>query len=77
MTSTRSQNYTIMMVGEHGIQAKFKLVVVVLLLSLLSFDVFVPKSAHPLLFWASGLSKNTSISLSRLMCAIYCFTLIK
>ena len=38
MTYTRLQNYTIMMVGEHGIQNS-KLVVVVLLLLLLSFDV--------------------------------------
>ena len=41
MTYTRSQNYTNMVVGEHGIQT-FELVVVVLL----SFDIFVPKSAQ-------------------------------
>ena len=38
-----------MMVGKHGIQT-FEVVVVVLLLLLLSFDVFVPTCAHPLLF---------------------------
>ena len=38
-----------MMVGKHGIQT-IEVVVVVLLLSLLSFEVFVPTSAHPLLF---------------------------
>ena len=51
MTYTLSQNYTNMVVGEHGIQT-FKDVVVVLLVLLvllLSFDVFVPKSTHPLL----------------------------
>ena len=47
---TRSRNYTNKVVGEHGIQ-KFEVVIVVLLLLLLSFDdVFVPTSAHPLLF---------------------------
>ena len=38
-----------MLVGEYRIQT-FKVVVVVLLLLFLSFDVFVPTSAHPLLF---------------------------
>ena len=38
-----------MVVGEHGIQT-FRIVVVMLLLLLLSFDVFVPTSAHSLLF---------------------------
>ena len=47
---TRSQNYTNKMVGKHGIQT-FKVVVVVLLLWLLSFDVFVPRSTHPLLLF--------------------------
>ena len=37
-----------MVVREHGIQT-FEATVVVLLLLLLSFDVFVPASAHPLL----------------------------
>ena len=54
MTYTRSQNYTNMVVDKHGIQT-FEVVVVVLL----SFYVFVPTSAHPLLFWTSGLSKYT------------------
>ena len=38
-----------MVVGEHGMQT-FELLVVVLLLLLLSLDVFVPTSAHPLFF---------------------------
>jgi hypothetical protein len=41
VTYTRLQNYTILVVGEHGIQP-FKVVVVVLLLLLLSFNVFAP-----------------------------------
>ena len=45
MTYTRLHNYTNMVGGEHGIHT-FEVVVVVLL----SFDVFVPKNAHPLLF---------------------------
>jgi hypothetical protein len=49
MTYTRLQNYTNMVVGKHGIQI-FEVVVGVLLLFLLSLDVFVPTSAHPLLF---------------------------
>ena len=39
MTYTRSQHYTNMAVGEHGIQT-FEVVVVALLLVLLLFDVF-------------------------------------
>jgi hypothetical protein len=54
MTNT-TQNYTNMMVGEHGIQT-FEVVVVVLLLLMLLFDVFVPTSAHPLLFLEKWLS---------------------
>ena len=46
---TRSQNYTNMVVGELGIQT-FEVVVVMLMFLLLSFDVFVPTSEHPLLF---------------------------
>jgi hypothetical protein len=43
-----------MMVGEHGIQT-FEVVIIVLLLLLLSFDdIFVPTSAHPLLFLDNG-----------------------
>ena len=45
----RLQNYTNMVAGKYGIQT-FKVVVVVLKLSLLSFDVFVPTTTHPLLF---------------------------
>ena len=44
----RSQNYANMVVGEHGIQRTFKVVVVVLsFLLLLLFDIFVLTSAHP------------------------------
>jgi hypothetical protein len=50
MMYIKSQKYTNMMVGEHGIQT-FKVVVIVLLLLLLLFDVFVPTSAHSLLFF--------------------------
>ena len=39
----------------------FEVVVVVLLLLLLSFDVFVPTSAHPLLFMNSDLSIYASM----------------
>ena len=48
MIFTRLQNYTNVMVGKHGIQT-FKVMVVVLLLFLSSFDVFVLTDAHPLL----------------------------
>jgi hypothetical protein len=49
MTYTRSQNYTNMVVGKHGIQT-FVVVIIVLLLLLLSVDVFVPiLSAHSLI----------------------------
>ena len=62
MTYTKSQNYTNMVDGKHGIQT-FKSVVVVLLLLLLFFDIFVPTSAHPLLFlnkWVVQLYLNDS-----------------
>jgi hypothetical protein len=49
MTHTTSQNYTNMMVDEHGIQIP-KVVVVMLLLLMLSFNIFVPTSAQSLLF---------------------------
>ena len=49
MTYTRSQSYTNMMVGKHGIQM-FKVVFLVVLLLLMFFDVFAPTHAHPLLF---------------------------
>ena len=55
---TRSQNYTNMVVGEHGIQT-FKVALVVLLLLLLLFDVLVPQVHIPYCFSASGLSKYT------------------
>ena len=58
MTCIGSQNYTNLVVGKHGIQTS-EVVIIVLLLLYLSFDAFVPTSAHPLLFWASGLSKYT------------------
>ena len=45
---SRSQNYTNLVVGKHGIQTLD--VVVIILLLLLLFDVFVPTSAHRLLF---------------------------
>ena len=51
VTYIQSQNYTNMVVGEHGIQAlKVVVVVLLLLLLLLLYDVFVPTCAHPLLF---------------------------
>ena len=54
MTYTRSQNYTNMVVGEHGIQT-FKVVVVVLLIS-----EFLALQVHiPYYFRTSGLSKYT------------------
>jgi hypothetical protein len=43
------QNYTSMVVDKHGIQT-FKVLVVVLLLLLLSFDVLVPTNSSPLVF---------------------------
>ena len=49
VTYTRSQNYTNMMVGKHGIQT-FKVMVVVLLFFLLLFIyLLVPTSVQPLL----------------------------
>ena len=47
MTYTKSQNYTNMVVGKHGIQT-MGVVLVVLLFMLLLIDVLVPTSAHPL-----------------------------
>ena len=47
---TRLQNHTNMMVSEHGIKT-FEVMIIVLLCLLLSFDVFVPTSAHPLLMF--------------------------
>jgi hypothetical protein len=48
MLYTRSQNYTNMVDGKHGIQTSE--VMVVVLLFLLPFDVCIPTSAHSLLF---------------------------
>ena len=47
MTYTRLGTYTNMVVGKHGIQ---NIQSSGLLLLLLFFDIFVPTSAHPLLF---------------------------
>jgi hypothetical protein len=60
MTYTRSQNYTNIVIGEHRVQ-DFEVVVVVLLFLLLSFDVFIPTSAHPLIFLTSGLAKYIEV----------------
>ena len=60
MAYTRSQTYTNMLVGEHGIQAFEDEVVM-----LLSIDVFVPTSAHPLLIldkWFVQIYLNGSCS---------------
>ena len=46
---TRSQNYTKIVVGEHGIQT-FEVVVVVLLLLMLSFDVCLHKCTSLIAF---------------------------
>ena len=45
MMYTRSQTYTIVVVDECGMQT-CEIVIVMLLLLLLSFDVFVPTSVH-------------------------------
>ena len=47
MTYIKSQNYTIMVVGEHGIQTFIVMVVVVLLLILLFYD-FISTISHPI-----------------------------
>ena len=65
-----------MVVGEHGIQT-FEVVVVVLsLLLLLSFDVFVPTSAHPLLFvdkWFVQIYLNVNFTVISLDVTYYIF----
>ena len=61
MTYTRSQIYTNMVVGEHGIQT-FEIVVIVLFLLLLLSDKFFLSNAHSLLFLSSGLSKYILMS---------------
>ena len=63
MMYTKLQNYTNMVVGEYGMQT-FEIMVVVLLLWLLLFDVFVPTSAHLLLFldkWFVQIHLNVKI----------------
>ena len=57
MMYTRSQNYTNMVVGEHEIQT-FRVVVVVMLILLLSFDVFVLTSAHPPIIFGKVVCPN-------------------
>ena len=55
-----------MMVGEHGIQT-VKLVVIVLLLS---FDIFIPASAHPLFIWTKWFVQiyvNVSLGFSQML----------
>ena len=52
MMYTRLQNYTNMVVGKHELHT-FEVVVVVFL-----FDVFVPRSAHPLVFFGQVVSPN-------------------
>ena len=59
ITYTRSQHYINMVVGEHRIQIFEFVVVVNLLLVMLSFDVFVPSSAPPLLFLIKWLVQYT------------------
>ena len=49
MMYTRSQNFTNMVVGQHGIQT-FKVVLVVLLLLLLSLDILSPQVHIPYYF---------------------------
>ena len=68
MTCTRAQNYTNVVVGELGFQT-LEIAVVVILLLLLSFDAFVPISAHPLSFldkWFVQIYQNGQISQIRL-----------
>ena len=55
---TLNRNFTKMVVGKCYIQT-FEVVIVVLLLLLLSFDVFAPQVHLPYYFMTSGLSKYT------------------
>ena len=57
MMYTGSQNYKIMVVGEHRMQT-FEALVVVTLLLLFSFDAFVPTNAHPLLVLDKAFCSN-------------------
>ena len=56
MMYTRSQNYTNMIIGKQN--TMFEVVLVVLLLLLLSFDVFGLTSTHPSLFLGQVVSSN-------------------
>ena len=49
MVCCRSQNYTNMMIGKHGIQA-FEVAVVMSLLLLLSLDVLIPMCIFLIIF---------------------------
>jgi hypothetical protein len=58
LTYGKSQNFTNIMIGKHGLRT-FKVVLVVLLPLLLAFDVFSPQMHIPYYFLSSGLSKYT------------------
>ena len=58
MMYSRLQNYTNMMVGEHGIQV-LEVVIVVSLFLLLSFDVLIPTNTHPSSFLDKWFIQNT------------------
>ena len=57
MMYTRLQNYTNMMIDEHGIQT-FKVVIVVLLLLMLSFVIMFPQ-VHTPYYFQTGVFKCT------------------
>lgn len=62
MDFQRSQNYTNTVVGKDETQT-FEVVIFMLLVLLLSFDVFVPKNAHPFFCldkWLSQIYLNVS-----------------
>ena len=63
MAYIKLPNYTKMVVGEHAIQTFEVMIVVLMLCLLLSFDVFVSTSTHPLLFrdkWLVQIYLNVS-----------------
>ena len=60
MTYTRLQNHTITVVGEHGRQT-FKVAVAMLLLLLLSFDVFCPHKCTTLIIFGQMVCPNILI----------------
>ena len=64
---TLSQNYTNMVVGKHGIQT-FEVVMLLFLLS--KFDVLIPKSAHPLLFFDKWIFKYTKMSICTILISL-------